>query len=813
MAAHPVPDHGHRREPGMLRATRLVPIVALCVLAVFTLSLRARWGGDQGVLWVDDLGQLGTALCAGLSAAWAAVRTSGRMRRSWVAVSIGASSWALGQVIWCYHELILHRATPFPSMADAGYLVFPVAAAVSLWVFPSIDGTAARRRWLFDGAIMVTALVTVSWTTTLGAIAHAGGESTFAFAVSLAYPVGDILILTMALSGVCRSSAYRTQLVLLSAAMSAMAVADSSFTYLTVTGRYVTGSPADIGWAASFLLLAVAAAHSANTSTRGRVRDALCQPIELSEGRPAAATMLPYIPLIVAGLVVAFRRVQGHQIDIVQIATLSAALILVLVRQYSTVRENRRLLDAVAAREVALHEQAFHDGLTGLANRALFIDRVQHALDLHRRDLRPLAVLFCDLDDFKTVNDTMGHGAGDILLVRVAERMRSTLRPGDTLARLGGDEFAVLLEVGGEPEVVAERLVDSLRNSFTISDLAITIRASVGITKLLAEQPTPTLDDLLARADIAMYAAKRAGKGQMALYDPAMTVPHADDLHLRQPLMHAIADRLVDVAYQPIVDMTDGNVHGLEALARWTHDGQPISPAQFIPIAARADLLGQLTDHMLDRACAQLAVWTAMLGHPDLQVGVNVPPSLIADRTFPARVASVIDTYRLAPGQLILEITEDALLDNLEDVRIVTSHLRDLGALLSLDDFGRGYSSLLHLQQIPLASVKIDQGFVSNIDRAATDERFTGALLALGRDLGLIVIAEGVERSSQAQVLRRLQCPYAQGFLFSRPGTPEQVQPFVLGRRPPFFSAELAAGPPPERRTTRSLTEAILPAY
>jgi diguanylate cyclase (GGDEF)-like protein len=811
MAAHADWGRGQRRDAGLLRATLLVPVIAACALAAFSLAMRGRWGGHLGVLWVDDLGQLVCALCAGVTAAWAATRTAGPMRRSWIAVSIGASSWALGQVTWCYYELVLHRATPVPSLADAGYLVFPVAAAVSLWVFPSLEGAAARRRWLFDGAIMVTAVVSVSWTTTLGAIAHAGGDSTFAFVVSLAYPVGDILILTMALSGVCRSSSYRTQLILLSAAMSAMAVADSGFTYFIATGHYATGSPVDIGWAASFLLLAVAAAHSANASPAGSARDGESKPTTPSVGRPAAATMLPYIPLLVAGLVIASRRVQGHQIDAVQTVTLSVALVLVLVRQYSTVRENRRLLDAVAAREVALHEQAFQDRLTGLANRALFIDRVQHALDLHRRDLRPLAVLFCDLDDFKTVNDTMGHGAGDALLVRIGERMRGTLRPGDTLARLGGDEFAVLLEDGGEPAMVAGRLADSLRNPFTIAEVPITIRVSIGITELQAEQPTPTLDDLLAQADIAMYEAKRAGKGQLALYDARMTVPFADDLHLRQPLTRAITDRVLGVAYQPIVNMETGQVWGFEALARWTHNWQPISPAQFIPIASRGDLLGPLTDHMMDRACAQLAVWTAMVGHHNLCAGVNVPPSLITDLAFPARVARVIDKYRLARGQLVLEITEDALLDNLQDAKVVTSRLRDLGALLSLDDFGRGYSSLLHLQQIPLDSVKIDQGFVTNIDRDPAAERFTGALLALGRDLGLAVVAEGVERSSQAQVLRRLRCPFAQGFLFSRPGTPEEVQPYVLGQRPAFYMVEPADGPLPKPRAGRSLTEGILP--
>jgi diguanylate cyclase (GGDEF)-like protein len=762
----------------------LAPATALIALVAFAIALHVRLGGDRGLLFIDDLGQLAAAFAAAAAAFWAARRSEGRMRRSWIAVCFGAGAWAAGQGVWCYYELIAYRDTPFPSIADAGYLLFPIGAAIGLWAFPSVDGPAARRRWLFDGGIVVTAVVAVSWTTTLGAIAHAGGDDPFAFAVSLAYPIGDILILTMAVSGLLRPTKYRMQLLLLSAAMAAMAVADSSFTYLTATGRYQTGGITDVGWVASFLVLAVAACHSATTSAATKASQ-----LPTAGARPAPATMLPYLPLLLAVAVLALRRFEGHRIDVVEVITMSIALILIFARQFLTVRENRRLLDAVAAREAALHQQAFHDQLTGLANRGLFIDRVQHALELHRRDMRTLAVVFCDLDDFKTVNDTMGHGAGDTLLIRVAERLRGVLRPGDTLARLGGDEFAVLLEDGGEPATVGARIIDALHESFTLSGVQLTVRASVGITELRSESVTLPVDSLLAQADIAMYAAKRAGKGQLAFYEPTMIVPNIDDLQLRQPLAEAIADRVIAVAYQPIVNMSNGQLRGLEALARWTHEQAAISPARFIPIGARAGLLDSLTDHILNEACAQLADWTKKIGNAGLRIGVNVPPSLITDQHFPNRVAQVIDRYGLQPGQLVLEITEDALLDDPQAAKEVTTRLRALGALLSLDDFGRGYSSLLHLQQIPLNSLKIDQGFLTNIDHDPEAERFTAALLRLGRDLGLEVVAEGVERTSQADVLRRLGCPLGQGFLFSRPGTPDQVEPYVLGRLPDYFTA------------------------
>jgi diguanylate cyclase len=426
-------------------------------------------------------------------------------------------------------------------------------------------------------------------------------------------------------------------------------------------------------------------------------------------------------------------------------------------------------------REARVAWSAFHDDLTGLPNRVMFFDRLEHALELGTRDGRSAAVLLLDLDEFKAVNDTLGHAAGDEVLALTAHRLQRAVRPGDTLARLSGDEFAVLLEGATDPALVAGRLVDALTESFVIGQRRLTISASIGVAELAQDEET-TVEGMLARADIAMYTAKRAGKGRYAVYDPLMSLPGSRTLQLREPLRQALAEGAVEAHFQPIVDLGSGVTIAFEALARWWHDGTWVSPDVFIPIATRSGLMPTLTDHMLDQACAQVAQWSTELGHQHLRVSVNVSPHSIGDVDLPDRVAHHLDHHGVAPSQLALEITEDALLHNLPTAITVARRVRDLGVVLSLDDFGAGYSSLLHLRQIPLDSIKIDRGFAEDIDTNPDTERFLRAVLGMGRDLGLRVIVEGVERRSQVDVLRRIGATHAQGYLFGRPVAPEKVQ-------------------------------------
>jgi diguanylate cyclase (GGDEF)-like protein len=424
-------------------------------------------------------------------------------------------------------------------------------------------------------------------------------------------------------------------------------------------------------------------------------------------------------------------------------------------------------------REAKLHWSAFHDDLTGLPNRALFFDSVGRALDTGSREGPYTAVLLIDLDEFKAVNDTLGHAAGDELLRLVAHRLRRSVRPGDTVARLSGDEFAVLLEDAPDPAIVAERLVHALTEPYHLAQRTVTISASIGVAEIARNgvegDPEVGVEAVLARADVAMYTAKRAGKGRHAVYDPLMSLPGTTTLQLREPLRQALALGAIEAHYQPIVDLRTGSVIGFETLARWRLDGRYVQPAVFIPIATRSGLMPALTDHMLRLACTQVAAWSSELGHSRLRVSVNVSPHVICDPAFPDRVAPLLRHHGLAAGQLALEITEDALLHNLPTAVVVARRLRELGVVMSLDDFGAGYTSLAHLRQIPLDTIKIDRGFAGDVDATPDTEQFLRALLALGRDLELRVVVEGVERQTQVDVLRRIGGTLAQGYLFGRP--------------------------------------------
>ena len=461
-----------------------------------------------------------------------------------------------------------------------------------------------------------------------------------------------------------------------------------------------------------------------------------------------------------------------------------AGLLELLAALLGQILTAEQLRDEAAEREATLRWRAFHDELTGLPNRALLNDRLAHALARAERPHRSLALLTVDVDDFKAVNDTFGHPGGDQLLVQLAERLQRAVRAGDTVARVGGDEFVILLD--GDTDdlhqltpALARRVLAATSDPFLVVGREIAVRVSVGAADLAGAVRGTSPDTLLAHADLALYSAKRAGKGRVALYEPTMQLPEARDLELREPFRRALAEGGVHAVYQPIIRLDTQEVSSLECLARWDHQGEAVPPAVFIPLAARADLLPRLTEVMLDHACRQLRCWST-LGHDDLGVAVNVPPGLLGDPTFPARAAAQVERHGLHPDRLTLEITEDALLGDLDTARRVCEDLRARGFVLSLDDFGTGYSSLLHLRSIPLTSVKIDRGFTRDVDTDPRTRRFLRAVLTMGRDLGLRVVVEGVERQSQAEVLRELGATHAQGYLYARPAPAEDVQ---LSRR------------------------------
>ncbi|WP_181813708.1 putative bifunctional diguanylate cyclase/phosphodiesterase [Gaiella occulta] len=437
--------------------------------------------------------------------------------------------------------------------------------------------------------------------------------------------------------------------------------------------------------------------------------------------------------------------------------------------------ENDRLEQSVndlSALKEELHRQAYHDALTGLPNRALFSERVASSL---RQDGGGVpAVLFFDLDDFKTINDSLGHHAGDELLVAVAGRLRSAVRAGDLPARLGGDEFAVLARhaVDGDAEGVAERLVAALEAPFTIAGREMSVHASVGIA--FGAPGVTSADELLRNADVAMYSAKHGGKRRHATYQPQMHTRVRRRQELATALERAAGRGEIAVHYQPIVDLASGRTVAVEALARWDRpDHGMLAPDVFIPLAEEIGLMAEIGRVVLREACSRVASWRRTFpGMEDLRLGVNLAPSEIGGRALVEDVASVLAETGLPPDRLMLEITESGVMGNPGEALAVMVGLRDLGVSLALDDFGTGHSSLAHLREFPIDTLKIAREFATGLPDSAVDTAFVETIVRLGRSLGLDVVAEGIESARQADAVTALGCAFAQGFYFGEPLAP-----------------------------------------
>jgi len=423
-----------------------------------------------------------------------------------------------------------------------------------------------------------------------------------------------------------------------------------------------------------------------------------------------------------------------------------------------------------ARAEETISHLAYHDHLTGLPNRALFHDRLTVALAQARRQKRTAAVLFLDLDEFKTVNDTAGHVLGDGLLQKVAERLTGVIRDGDTAARMGGDEFAVLVpEVSSVDEVahVAERVLEAFRRPWVLGGQEFHVTTSVGI----AMYPTDSSDaeSLLRNADDAMYEAKDQGKNRYNLYTAALSVRIAERLALESSLRRGLERGEFVVYYQPQVNIESGRVVGLEALVRWQHpDLGLVLPAEFIPVAEETGLIVQLGAWVLNTACAQTRAWHEA-GFSSLRVAVNLSPRQFQQRDLLDTVGEALGETGLDPHHLQLEITEGIAMDDAEFSVAALQRLVEMGVQVAIDDFGTGHSSLSYLKRFPIQAVKIDQSFVQGLMTDANDGAIAGAIIDVAHNLGLTVIAEGVETPEQLDFLRQRRCDEMQGYLYSKP--------------------------------------------
>ncbi|WP_157900213.1 putative bifunctional diguanylate cyclase/phosphodiesterase [Rhodoferax koreense] len=437
------------------------------------------------------------------------------------------------------------------------------------------------------------------------------------------------------------------------------------------------------------------------------------------------------------------------------------------------------------ASEVLIWQQAFFDTLTGLPNRRMFRDRLEQEIKHCRRDAQQLAILFIDLDHFKEVNDTLGHDNGDLLLVEAGRRIQACLRELDTVARMGGDEFTVILtEVndGRRLEPTLQKILRALERVFQLGNEQVFVSASIGVT--LYPSDAQEIDGLFKNADQALYVAKGAGRNRYSFFTPSLQEAAQTRARLAADLRHGLLEHQFRVVYQPIVELATGAVHKAEALIRWLHPTRGlVSPAHFIPIAESSGLIVEIGEWVFQRAARQVQTWRERL-HPDFQVSVNKSPAQFQhDGEGRPSWGSQLAAMGLPGRSIVVEITEGLLLDT---SRRVTDHLMalsDAGIEVSLDDFGTGYSSLSYLQKFDIDFIKIDQSFVRHLVADSTDLALCKAIILMAHELGIKVVAEGVETAQQRDLLTEAGCDYAQGYLFSRPLSAPEFEACLANRR------------------------------
>jgi diguanylate cyclase (GGDEF)-like protein len=746
--------------------------IALVWVAVWAAVTFSGLLSDRASLVSSNLLQALVPAAAATGCWWAVKRSPTRVDgRAWTFLGASAAAWSAGQLVWTAYDVV-GVGSPFPSVADIGYIAAIPLALIGVWSITPKVAASTRLVAVVDGLIIAGSLVAISWPLVLAPGWDTGEGGRLLVALSLVYPAGSLVIVSSILMVLVRSQRGGTMpIVALAGAMSLLGLADSYFVWQASQGIEADLSLADGAWVGGHLLLLVASLRY----PRGVEGVRLTPGMERSFRRSAVPLTLACIAMVVRVVLASTGHVGDAFLDVVIVVV--AALI--LVRHLMEMWENRSLTQALevkvgelTAREAELSHQALHDPLTGLANRRLFGDRVDHALERSRRTGERTAVLFIDLDDFKTVNDSLGHPAGDQLLVGVATRISACVRPGDTVARLGGDEFGIVMEGLASPDeaaVVAARVLDALEIAFPLDGRQVFTKASIGVAHA-DSAPGARGEQVLADADAALYEAKANGKATFRQFEEEMRESVVARLEIIQDLRGVSAPGQFVCHYQPIVELSTGRTVAVEALVRWDHPARGLlGPSSFIALAEETGVIVELGLEVVRQATTQVAQWWARGDLPeDLELHVNLSGRQLEQSDLAAQICAVVDTAGFPRDQLVLEITESIAVDidprHLE--RLV--ELRETGIRLAIDDFGTGYSSLSYLRTLPVDVLKVDRTFAGTT-AGATDLVLMEAIVRLGDSLGIDVIAEGIEHGEQVESLVGLGCDRAQGYLFARP--------------------------------------------
>ncbi|CAN3130376.1 putative bifunctional diguanylate cyclase/phosphodiesterase [Mycobacterium sp. smrl_JER01] len=731
-------------------------------------------GDGEPVAVIDDLIVLGLSSYAAWCAVLAARATEDRLRRAWTVMATALVCWALADLIWFLCEYVL-RMDPFPSPADFFYLAFCVLAIPAVLTMAPFDVWSRKRAGLritLDGVTIALSSFLLAWILALHNVYDTYREDLLEVGLALVYPVIDVVILAVAVTVLARVEVHqRAVLGLLVFGFAVMAVTDSAFAYAVAVGSYATGSLIDTGWAVTLVAICAAALMSRGSP-----------PLRTPTVSVPSNTALwaPYVPLLLAGTVGPPLVMTGLERFVVP-----AIVVAVCLRQSVAAWENRQWLRAAA-------DQALQDPLTGLANRKLFCDRLTHALTLRSRDGRAVTVVALDLHDFSFVNESLGHPAADRLLVSAGQRIADCVRPGDTVGRFAGDEFFLLLE--GDPEdsrEVLQRVVKTFDEPFSVGGQPVTIRSSVGVAVASPDESQVAPATMMKRADIAVRAAKRSGSSRVHTFDMA-TAPTASDadlsdtdraaaaakVRLLAELRDAVDNGELSVVYQAKVDLRAGGVIGVEGLLRWPHPELGLlRPATFMPLVREHGLMQPVTDLVVEKVLDDAAGWLA--AGVRMPVAVNVFAPSLRDERLPAALLAALQSRGLPGNFLTVEITEDLVINDLELAAETLGQLRERGIRVSIDDFGSGYSALSYLRDLLIDEIKLDRRFIASVTCDSRAAAVVRAVIDLTHDLGMTVVAEGVEDAATADWLRDRGCDVGQGYLFGRPICASEVPDLV----------------------------------
>ena len=755
---------------------------AAVLLLTYGLSLVLGLHG-QTWSWIDNWGVDGLEV---VLACFCLGRVVARAPGRWLALPLGLGllGWALGDVVWNW-ESLGGASPPTPSAADVFYLaLYPLAYLAVMLVLRRQLGRVQPSLWL-DGAIAGLSAAAICAAFAFDTILRATHGSPAAVAVNLAYPIGDLVLLALVVAAVVMAPGLPLRLLLLAVGCILMSVGDTVYLFQSAANTYVVGTPLDLTWPAALLLM------SASAWVRLR-------PMRPSDSERTPRFLVPGLAAA-AGLAILVLGSVRH-VSTVAIGLAAASLVAAGLRMMLSLGEIRRLVEA-------RRQQAVTDELTGLHNRRQLLHRLQQALGDARDGpgVRPVALLFIDLDQFKEINDSFGHAVGDQLLQAIGPRLAQVVRDGDTVARLGGDEFAVVLidADSSYAEMVARRITATLEEPFVVGGTELRVGASIGIA--LAPEHATEPAELMRCADVAMYRTKRA-QCSFDVYEARLD-SGATHIHLMESLRAAIEERSLVLYYQPQIDLRTRAVVTMEALVRWVHPTLgPVPPDHFIPPAEESGVIRQVTRFVLGEAATQCAEWRRQ-GH-SVAVAVNISARDLLDTELPSEVAAVLERAGLPPAALVLEITETAVMADFDRAAAVIRRLSEAGVVVSIDDFGTGFSSLAYLSSLSVGEMKLDRMFTARLASevgSARDHAVVRSAVELGHSLGLRVVAEGVERPELVDDLLALGCDLAQGYAIAMPQAASDIDLDAMGQPEcpsPLLSSPSAFGQ--QRRASTS---------